>query len=32
LVDAGTKDLGSAGFSRGTYSKDQEFDEYRKWI
>tara|TARA_R100000479_G_scaffold155490_1_gene91704 strand:- start:95 stop:748 length:654 start_codon:yes stop_codon:yes gene_type:complete len=24
------KDLGTAGFSRGTYNKD--FDEYRKWI
>ena len=31
MVEPGNpKDLGSAGFSRGTYNKD--FDEYRKWI
>ena len=32
MIEAGTKDLGSAGFSRGTYNKDQEIEDYRKWI
>ena len=30
LTEPKAKDLGAAGFSTGTYSK--ELDEYRKWI